>query len=52
MDPLLFPLALVGPLAMHLITRDVMGRAPRFDTAPDAVADATWLRAMAPERRP
>jgi len=55
MDPLLALLAFVGPLVMHLLTRDVMGRTLGLDISLDAVADemaATWLRAMAPEARP
>lgn len=55
MDPLLALLAFVGPLVMHLLTRDAMGRALGLDAPLEVVADAlaeTWLRAMAPEARP
>ncbi|MGA2283650.1 MAG: TetR family transcriptional regulator [Candidatus Dormibacteria bacterium] len=51
MDPLLALLSFVGPLVMHLITRDVMGRALGLDTRPEVVGAelaSAWLRAMRP----
>ncbi|MGD1053566.1 MAG: helix-turn-helix domain-containing protein [Candidatus Dormibacteria bacterium] len=52
MDPVLALMALVGPLMMHLVTRDLAERALGFDTPWEAVADelsSAWLRAMRPE---
>ncbi|MGA3184706.1 MAG: TetR family transcriptional regulator [Candidatus Dormibacteria bacterium] len=51
MDPVLALMAFVGPLMMHLMTRDLAERAFGFDTPWEAVADelsSGWLRAMRP----
>ena len=51
MDPVLALMAFVGPLMMHLITRDLAERAFGFDTPLETVADelsSGWLRAMRP----
>ena len=51
MDPVLALMAFVGPLIMHLITRDLVERVFGFDTPLEAVADelsSAWLRAMKP----
>jgi len=52
MNPLLALLTFVGPLIMHILTRDVARRAFGFEMPLEAVAEemaAAWLRAMAPE---
>jgi AcrR family transcriptional regulator len=52
MNPLLALLSLVGPLVMHVITRDVMARALGLDEPPETVVAelvSTWLRAMRPD---
>jgi hypothetical protein len=51
MDPVIALMAFVGPLMMHLITRDLAERALGFDTPLEAAADelsSAWLRAMKP----
>jgi AcrR family transcriptional regulator len=51
MDPMIALMAFVGPLMMHLITRDLAERALGFDTPLEAAADelsSAWLRAMKP----
>ena len=53
MDPVLALTAFVGPLIMHLITRDLVEQAFGFDTPLETVADelsSAWLRAMKPGR--
>ena len=53
MDPLLALLAFIGPLILHMITRDMAQRVLGFELPLETVGDelaASWLRAMAPEK--
>jgi AcrR family transcriptional regulator len=52
MDPVLALMAFVGPLIMHLITRELVERAFGFDAPLETVANelsSAWLRAMKPD---
>ncbi|HAW10938.1 MAG: helix-turn-helix domain-containing protein [Candidatus Dormibacteria bacterium] len=52
MDPRIALIAFVGPLVMHLITRDLAERALGLDIPVETTAQelaAVWLRAMRPE---
>jgi len=52
MDPRVALIAFVGPLVMHLITRDLAERALGLDISAETAAQelaAVWLRAMRPE---
>jgi len=53
MHPMLAVQAFVGPLLVHLLTRDVARQLLGYDEPLDSVLDelvTTWLRGMAPER--